>query len=63
MRPCHALFFYLFFFTLQAGLVKAKEPELPQPPSSLVERHAERMKKSGFIIPTGGCGEGGDRRG
>lgn len=34
----------------QAGLVKAKEPELAAP-ASLVERHADRMKKSGFIIP------------
>lgn len=33
-----------------AGLVKAKEPELAAP-ASLVERHADRMKKSGFIIP------------
>ena len=34
----------------QAGLVKAPPPELAAPPS-LVERHAARMKKSGFIIP------------
>lgn len=36
--------------SLQAGLVKAPAPELAAPPS-LVERHADRMKKSGFIIP------------
>ena len=35
---------------LQAGLVKAPPPEVAAPPS-LVERHADRMKKSGFIIP------------
>lgn len=35
---------------LQAGLVKAPAPELAAPPS-LAERHADRMKKSGFIIP------------
>lgn len=33
-----------------AGLVKAPPPEVAAPPS-LVERHADRMKKSGFIIP------------
>lgn len=35
-----------------AGLVKAREPDLPAPSSSLVERHAGKLKKSGFIIPT-----------
>lgn len=35
----------------QAGLVKPREPELAAP-SGLVERHAARLKKSGFIIPT-----------
>ena len=34
----------------QAGLVKAPPPELAAPPS-LVDRHAGKLKKSGFIIP------------
>ena len=40
---------------VQAGLVKAKLPEVEAAVAaggaSLTERHAERMKKSGFIIP------------
>jgi hypothetical protein len=41
----------------QAGLVKPKELEAAAP-ASLVQRHAARLKKSGFIIPLVGVGLG-----